>query len=382
MVPSFAKLIFLGFATIVYVYLGKSFVQGSDLPVALQLFTLLWFLLLMSSVVAMPLYFWSARTRAPKPWHIRVIHFAHFSLLYLNYLLTLSLIRDLIAFFDSFRSAHLFHFYSPTMNICMIVAPFVLQFIGSIEIWRGPVRIDQKITSPKINTNLNGLKIVQISDLHISEHLRDNFVQHLIDVVEKAKPDLITLTGDILDGNPEAHADDLKFLGKLKAPLGVYYCPGNHEYYWDIDRSVQVMKSLGFEVLINDVKSITVNSTKMIIAGVADPTAKMFGRSGPDLSKHKQILKENEAYFRLLLCHQPKFADDFADDFDLQLSGHTHAGQFFPWNILIGLFQKYSKGLYQIKGLKLYVNQGTGYWGPKNRLGTSCEVTVLELLNT
>jgi hypothetical protein len=141
---------------------------------------------------------------------------------------------------------------------------------------------------------------------------------------------------------------------------------------------LKAFRNLDFHLLLNETENISVKGSTLQIAGVPDPAAKMTSMEGPNFEKLKGQFRDGS--FKLLLSHQPNLAPLAAETgFQAQLSGHTHGGQFFPWNFLIGLFQRYAKGLYNIEGLKLYVNQGTGYWGPSLRLGTYCELAEITL---
>jgi predicted MPP superfamily phosphohydrolase len=204
------------------------------------------------------------------------------------------------------------------------------------------------------------------------------FVEKLVQLTHEVKADLVVYTGDILDGSAVRHLNELELLRSVPAPLGNFYVTGNHEYYWQGDQALAAFRSIKFNVLMNEVVNIKRGNDLLQIAGTPDPAAKGFGLEGPNFEKVKHDFEANS--FKILLAHQPFQAPQAnAIGVDLQLSGHTHGGQFFPWNFLIGFFQKYPKGLYTVGNLSLYVNQGTGYWGPSLRMGTYCEVTEITL---
>jgi predicted MPP superfamily phosphohydrolase len=153
---------------------------------------------------------------------------------------------------------------------------------------------------------------------------------------------------------------------------------GNHEYYWDAPGLVQKVRELGFTALINENRIVQVGSAKILIAGITDPMGQMLSGHAPDINKATRSSESTE--FKIFLSHRPDaYLQSEPRGFDLQFSGHTHSGQYFPFNLLIGFFHKYSRGLYRHGHLWVYVNPGTGYWGPANRFGVPAEITLLTL---
>ncbi|MNT01187.1 putative metallophosphoesterase [compost metagenome] len=268
--------------------------------------------------------------------------------------------------------------YGQTALGIMLVLPLFMILLGTITIRIGPKIKIMKLNFPDLPKAWDGLKVLHITDLHISSSLPVNFVEKLVKVIEQANADLIVYTGDILDSHAIRHLEEFSLLKKVKPPLGNYYVPGNHEYYWEIDQSLAAFRSIDFNVLINQVATLERSGQYVQIAGIPDPAAMHFQEEGPDFRKTASHFLPNS--FRIMLSHQPSLADKVHEfGVQLQLSGHTHGGQFFPWNLLIGFFQKYPKGLYRIGNMQLYVNQGTGYWGPSLRMGTYCEITEIIL---
>ena len=207
------------------------------------------------------------------------------------------------------------------------------------------------------------------------------FIQTVLKKVTQAKPDIICLTGDIVDGDPKFIQSKIELLKNLQAPLGVFFVAGNHEYYWKINSILSEIKRLGIVVLENSWQVIHRGQAELLVAGIPDPAARMFGQQGPDWHAFLPALKDSQQY-RLVLSHQPHQAKAAAKvGFHLQLSGHTHGGQFFPWNLLIRTAQRYPRGHFKVQDLHLYVNEGTAYWGPAVRFGTKCEITEKVLLH-
>lgn len=231
----------------------------------------------------------------------------------------------------------------------------------------------------QLNESLDQFKILQLSDVHIDQTTDADYANLLVEKTNSLNPDIIVLTGDIVDGFVKDLDTKVAPLKNLKAKYGVFYIPGNHEYYWNFNEWMHYFKSLNFEMLINENRIVAIENSKILIAGTHDLAAHRMNRlqkCDPDAA-----LKTTERVdYKILLTHQPNAIKLLKiEKADLVLAGHTHAGQFFPANLLIYLFQKYVKGLYLIKGTYLYVNQGTGYWGPANRLGTTMEISEIIL---
>jgi predicted MPP superfamily phosphohydrolase len=226
-------------------------------------------------------------------------------------------------------------------------------------------------------SGLAGLRVVQLTDIHVGPTIGNGFIQELVSRTNALAPDVIAITGDLVDGSVAELAEHVAPLGRLRARHGVYFVTGNHEYYSGADEWVAHLRTLGITVLENERVTIEHAGQKLAIAGVHDWTSGQFG-SGHDLAK---ALREKEPEVPvLLLAHQPKHIDDAAaHGVMLQLSGHTHGGQIFPFNYLVRLQQPYIAGLHDHRGTKLYVSSGTGYWGPPMRLAIPAEITELVL---
>lgn len=237
-----------------------------------------------------------------------------------------------------------------------------------------------KIPVAGLPPGLVGLKILQLSDIHIGPGIGRVRIEQIVAQCEGLGADLIAVTGDIADGQAARLREASQPLGRLAAPLGVWFVTGNHDYYSGIDPWCARMAELGMEVLINESRTLDHKDARLQIAGVTDPSGALL-KAGhrPQLEAARG---EGTADFRLLLAHQPGCAPAAAKlGFDLQLSGHTHGGQYFPFNFLIHLAQRYVAGLYRIGAMQLYVHRGTTWWGPPMRLGSRHEIVVLELVS-
>ncbi|MDZ7307792.1 MAG: metallophosphoesterase [candidate division KSB1 bacterium] len=220
---------------------------------------------------------------------------------------------------------------------------------------------------------------MQISDLHVGDTITAAFVKKVVAAVNRLAPDVIVFTGDLADGGVAHLREDVAPLAQLSSRYGKFHVTGNHEYYSGAEAWLAEARRLGFTVLLNEHRVVTHGSSRVLIAGVPD-----FG-AGPFVPHHdsnpaQALANAPPAELKILLAHQPRsiFAAARAG-FDLQLSGHTHGGQFFPWNFLVPLQQPYVSGLHRHGNTWIYVSNGTGYWGPPIRLGAPAEVTVIKL---
>jgi uncharacterized protein len=228
--------------------------------------------------------------------------------------------------------------------------------------------------------DLAGFRIVQISDLHVGATIKRRFVEAVVETVNALDPDVIAFTGDVADGRVAALAAEVAPLAGLRARDGKFFVSGNHEYYWDAPGWLGELARLGFTVLTNAHRLVERGGGRLLVAGVTDRTA---GRllPGHESDPAGALAGAPAAAVKLLLAHQPgSAAGAQAAGFDLQLSGHTHGGQYFPFNYLVRLFQPYAHGLHRVGRMWVYVSRGTGYWGPPLRLGAPAEITLLELV--
>ena len=236
------------------------------------------------------------------------------------------------------------------------------------------------ITLEKIKVKINGLKhpysIVQLSDIHIGGLINKEFIHDLVQKVNDLKPDIVVITGDLVDIDIKYARPALEELMNLETKYGTYFVVGNHEYFHNIDTIINEVNSLGIKTLENESVYIGNKDHGFNLAGVYDIFGYRADYKKPDLQKALQNTQEAPT---VLLAHQPKYIEK-VQNVDLMLSGHTHGGQLYPFRFLVKLQQPYIKGLHQHdERLQIYVNKGTGFWGPPMRLGASSEITYLEL---
>ena len=228
-----------------------------------------------------------------------------------------------------------------------------------------------KVSLKRLGKDAEGLRIVQISDVHIGPTIGKAFIEDIVARINALKPDVVAITGDLVDGSVEDLGEHAAPLGKIEAKHGVYFVTGNHEYYSGAREWIAFLEKLGIKVLQNERVRIG-GEHGFDLAGIDDPTG------DPDLEK--ALKGRDESRGVVLLAHQPR-AIELADKLgvDLQLSGHTHGGQMFPWNLFVRLQQPFVAGLHQLSHAQIYVSCGTGYWGPPMRVGAPAEITEIEL---
>jgi predicted MPP superfamily phosphohydrolase len=207
-----------------------------------------------------------------------------------------------------------------------------------------------------------------------------SYVEDIVERVNALEPDLIAVTGDLVDGSLEQLGPLVEPIARLRAKDGVFFVTGNHEYYVPgLEQWLSFLREKGLRVLRNERVPIR-GERGFDLAGIDDLSAKAHGHGhGADLPRALQGREPDRAV--ILLAHQPRQVKDaVALGVDLQLSGHTHGGQLFPFTFLVHLFEPYLAGLFTLGATQLYVSRGTGYWGPPMRLGAPAEVTHIELV--
>ncbi|WP_413576871.1 metallophosphoesterase [Bdellovibrio sp. HCB290] len=376
------KAIIVGLFFTVFIYITHQMVRYADLTTGQTFFIIGFIAILFAIVISMPLFFWSqSETRSEtKPWHDPYFSAAHFSMAYISFLLSFIILRDIAGFLLNFTQPEFVgtQLYGAEATGLLLVVPLAMLLLGTLVVRLGAKVIQVKIEFDQLPQGLNDLRIVHVTDLHVAPGLPVKFVQKLVEKINQLNADLVVFTGDILDDHAIRHIPELEILKSVHSKYGTYFVAGNHEYYWNIEEGLSAFRTIGYKVLVNQTETLEINGSTLQISGLADPAARQFGKEPPDLDK--LVSQQKSDAFKIFLAHQPAIADKACEKgFDLQLSGHTHGGQFFPWNFLIVFFQRYPKGLYQLKKMQLYVNQGTGYWGPSLRLGTFCELTEITL---
>jgi predicted MPP superfamily phosphohydrolase len=228
-----------------------------------------------------------------------------------------------------------------------------------------------RILTPKLPETATPIRIAQISDLHLGLIHRDEALAPIVARLQALDPDMIVVTGDIVDAQIN-HLEGLAALWQqLDPPLGKYAITGNHEFYAGLDQSLDFLDQSGFKVLRNEHVDV---GAWLKLVGVDDP-----GRGGQ--VDENAALGTASPRFTVLLKHRPDIVESSLGRFDLQLSGHTHKGQIFPFSLITGLAYPRQAGFYELaKGSALYTSRGTGTWGPPMRIGAPPEISIFELV--
>lgn len=296
-------------------------------------------------------------------------------------LVGLALLRDavLLVMWAVFGAETFQKWQESTRGTIGFVFAGLMTLIGVVWAKRGLRIRHVKVPIRDLPPALEGFRIAQISDLHIGATIGRSYVQKVVRLVRSLDPDVTVLTGDIIDGPPDQVGPAVDLLGELPPKDQVFYVPGNHEYYWDLDRHLKAIEKLGIHVLLNRGRKLQHKDSSVWVGGVTDPAGQMRGpEHAPQVPKAFEGGEDLD--FKLLLSHRPHLVEEAARvGFHLQLSGHTHGGQFFPWTYVVRFAHRYFLGLMQFENTWIYVNPGTGSWGPPLRLGTTPEVTHLTL---
>ena len=350
---------------IVWLLVWFELILQMQLPLALKNFALIFFI---STFILQVTHLIFMQARNPSPAFVFISFF--FMGLFIH-LFCGVLTKDVLVFIPTLAR------HEQVMSYLVALLAVLFNAWGIHMALRGPKIKHVFIPLPPEHSRLNSFKIVQISDLHVGPLIGKNYVRKVVEIANRLTPDLTVLTGDVGDSNPDIFGKQLAPLSHLRAKEGVFYVTGNHEYYWGAEKWIQFIRDCGIRPLINEGASLSNGS--IWLGGIPDLDGPHFIPSHiPNANKALDPSKANDAY-KILLAHQPKncFAGEAAG-FDLMLSGHTHGGQFFPFNLLVGFFNPYSKSLNQHQKMLVYVNRGTGFWGPALRLGVPAEITLLE----
>lgn len=265
-----------------------------------------------------------------------------------------------------------------------VLVPLAALLVTVLGFWNARrtarvVRVDVPVAA--LPAALEGFTVAQITDIHVGPTIKQHYLQAIVRKVNALEADMVAITGDLVDGKVHELADHVAPLAQLRSRHGSFFVTGNHEYYSGAHAWMAELRRLGVRVLMNEHVVLQQNQAAVVLAGVADFHADRFDpshRSDPHAAIAGAPL---DAGVRLLLAHQPRSAFEAAKaGFDVQLSGHTHGGQFWPWNLFVPLQQPFTAGLRKLQDLWVYTSRGTGYWGPPKRFGAPSEITLLRLV--
>ena len=297
-------------------------------------------------------------------------------------LLVFTLLRDLVLLgvIVALPASYVHPLVTATAQLVIGLAVFVT-LMGLAGARRRARIVSVEVPLENLPPELQGFSIAQISDVHVGSQIKQKYVDAIVDAVNGLDADLIAVTGDLVDGSVRDLSRHVAPLGRLSARYGTYLVTGNHEYYSGEPAWTAEFRRLGLHVLLNEHVVVRHKGAPLVVAGVTDYSAHHFNpeqRSDPVAALWGAPA---DAAAKILLAHQPRSAAAAASaGFDLQLSGHTHGGQFWPWNLFVRFQQPFTAGLHRLNRLWVYISRGTGYWGPPNRFGAPSEITLLKLV--
>ena len=363
----------IGLLLVLHLYIGWRIAPQIHNNTAAVVFALL----LAASATLIPLAFFGRRARQRKLAD-RWTWAGMFALGLFSMLLVLTLLRDALLLAA-------LPFDLPALSASSAIAVPLLALAAALFGFNGARRTPRvrevEVPIDGLPAALHGFSIAQISDLHVGPTVKAAYVRAVVERVNALQADAVAITGDLVDGRVQDLAPDVASLAGLRSRHGSFFVTGNHEYYSGATEWIAHLRQLGLTVLIDEHVVIEHGGALLVLAGVADYGARHFDaghRSDPRVAIEGA---PRHAALRVLLAHQPRSAPAAADaGFQVQLSGHTHGGQFWPWNLLVKLQQPFVAGLHRLRSMWVYTSRGTGYWGPPLRLGAPSEITRLRFV--
>ncbi len=373
------------FSALLHAYVGARLVPALAVwPWAAAVFVVL----LVGSAVLMPLAFFARRSQGRR--FGAVLAWAGLLCMGLfSSLFVLTLVRDVVlALVLLAHSFSLFGLtaagvadFSVASGLAVLALALAITLIGLRNARRTADVVTVDVPIDGLPDALHGFTIAQISDVHVGPTIRRPYVHAIVEAVNRLDADMVAVTGDLVDGSVADLAHHVAPLAQLRSRHGTFFVTGNHEYYSGVHGWLIELQRLEVRVLLNEHVVLEHDEATLVVAGVADPSAHHFDPSHKSDPAAAVAGAPDHAAVRVLLAHQPRSAVAAARaGFHLQLSGHTHGGQFFPWNLLIGFFQPFATGLNRLQDLWIYTSRGTGYWGPPKRFGAPSEISFVRLV--
>lgn len=371
----------IGLVLLLHAYIGWRLVP--DMPFVLGVAaTTLW---LVGSAIAIPIGLFARRMKR-QPLSDRLTWASLLALGSFSSLFVLTFIRDVgllvgAAMSGSFVEAASLQELRSYSTLAVPILAALSTLVGFVNARRRARVRRVYVPIADLPAPLHGFSIAQISDIHVGATIKGDYLDGIVDAVNDLDADMIAVTGDLVDGSVRQLSRHTQPLARLAARHGAFFVTGNHEYYSGAGAWVAEVRRLGLSVLMNEHVVLQHEGAAVVVAGVTDYSAHYFDPAQRSDPAAAIAGAPSTAGVRLLLAHQPRSAFAAASaGFDLQLSGHTHGGQFFPWNFFVRLQQPFTAGLHRLGRLWVYISRGTGYWGPPKRLGAPSEITYLRLV--
>lgn len=366
---------------VLHVYIGVRIIPDSPVPPAVR-WAAAAFLVL--SCILVPLGMISRRLS--RPWADRMAWAGLLIMGNFSSLFVLTALRDVVLLLAGAAGALMSRnlLTADALGFSALAVPalaLLSTVVGFVNARRRARIVTVDVPIADLPSGLIGFTIAQISDVHVGPTIKRGYVDAIVDAVNSIRADVIAVTGDVVDGSVAHLTRHTQPLGRLAARHGTYLVTGNHEYYSNAPAWVAEFERLGLNVLLNRHVVIAHNGARLVLAGVTD-----FGAAAFDPAQRSDPLgalagAPGDAIVRILLAHQPRTALEAEPaGYTLQLSGHTHGGQFLPWNFFVRLQQPFTAGLRKMGKLWVYTSRGTGYWGPPKRLGAPSEITRIRLV--
>ncbi|CAG1019933.1 hypothetical protein BURC_04863 [Burkholderiaceae bacterium] len=370
------------FSSLLHAYLAARLLPAwSDQPLGLGLLAAL----LLASALLMPASMMARRLRSAR--HAELLSWAGFLFMGLfSSLFVLTLLRDAALLLAAL--ATLLWPIGETLDawaeLSARAVPLVAIGVTLWGLWNARrtaavVAVDVPIRG--LPAALNGFRIAQISDVHVGPTIKHDYLDAIVRKVNRLEADMVAVTGDLVDGRVQDLAPHVAPLARLRSRHGTYFVTGNHEYYSGAAAWVGELRRLGLRVLLNEHVVLEHGGSRLLVAGVTDYSAHHFDAAQRSDPARALAGAPQDAAVRVLLAHQPRSAAAAQQaGYQLQLSGHTHGGQFWPWGFFVRFQQPFTAGLHRLHDLWVYTSRGTGYWGPPKRLFAPSEITLLRLV--